>query len=90
MGPWGIAIAILLGASFTKGGREVFRKVTRQVIKTGYVLSDKGTDALGDLKEKTADMIAEIKAEQSENGDHAKKPASKHKKSAAHSNDTEE
>jgi len=89
MGPWGIALAVLLGATLTESGRGVLRKITREVIRAGYVVSDKSSAVVGDLKEKTADLIAEVKAEQAESDGHSPKTATKTKKAAAEKNSTD-
>ena len=34
MGPWGIALAILIGASFTEGGRNGMRKAAKEGFKS--------------------------------------------------------
>lgn len=80
MGPWGIAIVALAAASMTDGGRGALRKVAKEVIKAGYRLTDKGSTAIGELKEKTSDLVAEIKAEQSENEKHTGSTNGKSKK----------
>jgi hypothetical protein len=78
MGPWGIGIAVLVGASFTQGGREFMRKAVKTVIRAGYEISDKSKNAVGDLKDKASDLVAEIKAEDGEeNGAKAKSTKSK-------------
>jgi hypothetical protein len=79
MGPWGIALALLLGATMTEGGRKALRNATKQVIKAGYQLSDKSSSVIGELKEKTNDMIAEVRAEQSD-GDGESEPTKRETK----------
>jgi hypothetical protein len=76
MGPWGIAIALLVVTSFSEEGRRVLRKGARLAIKTGYLITEKTTTAIDDIKDKTSDVIAEIKAESGEDDHH---PAKKHK-----------
>jgi hypothetical protein len=83
MGPWGIAILVLLGATLTEGGRNVLRKLTKEAVRTGYVVADKSSNVIGDLKEKTSDLIAEVKAEQSESNGHDKTAKKKSKKAGA-------
>jgi hypothetical protein len=62
---------VLIGATMTEGGRNVLRKLTKEVVRTGYVVADKSSNVIGDLKEKTSDLVAEIKAEQAEGNGHS-------------------
>jgi chemotaxis response regulator CheB len=90
MGPWGIAIIVLVGVALTERGRGLARKVTKEGIRAGYLLSDKSSGIIGELKEKADDLIAEVRAEQSEENDEHSKPAGKRNKAAASKNSSEE
>ena len=66
MGPWGIALAILVGASFSESGRRGMRKAAKEGIKAGMALREKASEVAAEFKEKTSDIVAEVRAEQAE------------------------
>ncbi|HEY9681778.1 MAG TPA: DUF5132 domain-containing protein [Oculatellaceae cyanobacterium] len=63
MGPWGIAAIALIGATTTDGGRKLLRAAAKNVIKAGIIAKEKGSAAIGEVKEQLADVVAEVKAE---------------------------
>ncbi len=76
MGPWGIAGILLVGASLTEGGRQLLRKTVREVVKVGFKVADKSSAVIAELKEESADLIAEAKEDRKENGRRASKQES--------------
>jgi hypothetical protein len=66
MGPWGIALAILVGASFSEGGRRGMRKAAKEGIKAGMALREKASEMVAEIKEHGSDIVAEVRAEQAE------------------------
>ena len=63
MGPWGIALIALIGATTTDGGRKLLRSGTKSLIKAGLIVKEKSSSVLGEMKEQFADVVAEVKAE---------------------------
>jgi len=77
MGPWGIAAAVLVGASTTGVGRRVFRHIAKASVRVGYEVSDRSSAAFGAAKEQLSgaasgareqlfDVVSEAKADRSE------------------------
>ncbi len=61
LGPWGIAVALIVGAGATEDGRKAARKVAKGAIKAGYVVVSKSQDMLAEAKERVSDLVAEAK-----------------------------
>lgn len=79
LGPWGIAIALVVGAGATEDGRKAARKVAKSAIKAGYIVVSKSQDALAEAKERVSDLVAEAK-----NGsDESPAPTKRGKKSSS-------
>lgn len=70
---WKIAIVLLIGAAFTKDGRQTLRRLIKEVIKTSESAVDKGSSILSDLRAQTTELIEEVKTEQKKATDGAKK-----------------
>lgn len=77
LGPWGIALGLVLGAGATEDGRKAVRKVAKSAIKAGYIVVSKSQDMLAEAKESVSDLVAEAK-----NGDETPATAKKTKKSS--------
>jgi Ni2+-binding GTPase involved in maturation of urease and hydrogenase len=60
-GPWGIAVALIVGAGATEDGRKAARKAAKGAIKAGYIVVSKSQDLLAEAKERVADIVAEAK-----------------------------
>jgi hypothetical protein len=69
LGPLGLAALIVFGASRTSEGRRILKEATRGIVKAGYIVAEKSSDLIAEVKEQTSDLIAEAKAE---NGAHTK------------------
>jgi hypothetical protein len=59
-GRWGI-LAIALVAF--PGGRKFIRSATKEIIRTGVIVTDKVKDLASEIKEEASDVIAEVRAE---------------------------
>jgi len=79
LGPWGIAVALVVGAGATPDGRKAARKVAKGAIKAGYIVVSKSQDMLAEAKETVSDLVAEAK----NGGDEAPAPAKRGKKSSS-------
>ena len=61
LGPWGIAVALVIGAGATEDGRKAARKVAKGAIKASYIVLSKSQDMLAEAKERVSDLVAEAK-----------------------------
>lgn len=73
MGLWKIALALLVGASFTETGRKTLRTLGKQLIDMGQSAMEKSSSTLDELKTKTTKLIEEVKTEHKDGTDCATK-----------------
>lgn len=58
--PWTIAAVLLLG---TNTGRKILKTASKEVIRTGLLVSDKVKEVVAEVKEEADDLVAEVQAE---------------------------
>jgi hypothetical protein len=63
--PWMIAAVLLFG---TNGGRKLLKSASKEVIRTGLVVSDKVKEMVAEVKEEADDLVAEVQAERKSAG----------------------
>lgn len=73
MGLWKIAIALLVGASFTETGRKTLRTLGKQLIDMGQSAVEKSSSTIEELKTQTTKLIEEAKTEYKDGTDGATK-----------------
>jgi len=71
--PWTLAAVLLLG---TNGGRKLLKTASKEVIRTGLVVSDKVKELVAEVKEEADDLVAEVQAERKAQGKSISKSAS--------------
>lgn len=63
--PWTILALLLFG---TNTGRKMLKTASKEVIRTGLVVSDKVKEIVAEVKEEADDLVAEVQAERKAQG----------------------
>ena len=82
--PWLLAAAAVTAVVGTKTGRKMTRNMVKAAVKAGNVVGDSFKDASARVQEEFSDIVAEAKAEMSNNGEHKTAIASGSKKKKSH------
>jgi hypothetical protein len=73
MGPWGIAALIAALALATEQGRGILKAAFREGIRAGYHVKESTLELADKAKDYKEELIAEIRADEDEESDTAKK-----------------
>lgn len=79
--PWLLAAAAVAAVVGTKTGRKVTRGAVKAAVRASSVVTDSFKDASARVQEEFEDIVAEAKAEMSNNSEHKASIGSKKRKS---------